>query len=182
VVSCSNGTGSRHVSSFPRRWRRRPPRNRIRAAAEEEEEERRPRAPPLHRTRRLALHQLRVRRLLRRQPLRALRRRSPRRGTPLRKPPHHRDIALRRSRLRVPMGHRLPPRRGTVPRRPQRLPRNGSRKPADAATAIEDGFPNRHRARTRRSRAGRATLPPRRNPGAAVATPRNDETPLRSQG
>jgi hypothetical protein len=105
---------------------------------EEEEEERRPRAPLLHRTRRLALHQLRARRLPRRQP---------RRGTRLRKPPHHRDIALRRSRLRVPMG--LPPRRGTARRRqPQRLPRNGSRKPADAATAIEDGLPNRRRART----------------------------------
>lgn len=87
VAACSNGTGSRHVSSFPRQWRRQPPRNRIRAEAEED---RRPRAPPLqrrHRMRRLALHPLRVRHLRRRQPLRALHRRSRRRGTRHRKLP-----------------------------------------------------------------------------------------------
>ena len=187
VVPCSNGTGSRHVSSFPRRWRRQPPRNRIRAAAEEdreeaeedrEEEDRRPRALQGPRRRRHPQPvQGRPRTPRRRpvpRPLRKLQRRDPRRGLPHRGR-RHRKLPLRvrhrRQRLRdmrrahpprAPQKRRalrhspqfadprdLPPERGTRPRRrPQRLPRKGSRKPPDAGAAIEDELPNRHRAKT----------------------------------
>lgn len=58
--------------------------------------------------------------------------------------------ALRHSLLLAhPPDLALPPERGTRPRRrPQRVPRNRSRKPADAAAAIENGLLNRHRAKT----------------------------------
>jgi hypothetical protein len=141
--------------------------------------------------RRLALHPLRVRHLRRRQPLRALHRRSPHRDTRHRKLPLRvLHSTMRRKRPRRALRHRpllahppdlaLPPERGTrFRRRPQRLPRNRSRKPADAAAAIENGLLHRHHAKPLR-RAGQATL--RREPGAAVAMLRNDETPLGSKG
>jgi hypothetical protein len=102
-----------------------------------------------------------------------------RRKRPRRAPRKHRAL-----RLSPPLAHpadlALPLERGTrLRRRPQRLPRNRSRKPADAAAAIENGLLNRHCAKPLR-RVGRATL--RREPGPAVAMPRNDETPLGSKG
>jgi hypothetical protein len=170
VVPCSNGTGSRHVSSFPRQWRRRPPRNRIRAAAEEdreEEEDRRRHALQGPRRRQHPHVRGRPRTPRRRRvprPLRKLQRRDPRRGLPHRGRRHrklplrvlhrkrprreHPPRALRRSTLFAHLKD-LPPERGTRPRRrPRRLPRNGSRKPPGAAAAIEDELPNRHRVKT----------------------------------
>jgi hypothetical protein len=81
--------------------------------------------------------------LHRRQRHRDMRRKRPRRAPRKRR-------ALRHSTLFAHPGDlALPPGRDTRRRRrPQRLPRNSSRKPADAAAAIEDGLPNRPRAKT----------------------------------
>jgi len=142
VVSCSNGThASRQFLSFLLRWRQPQPRNR--RNREENRGERRPRAPPLHLTRRPRL----IRRLrLTPRPLRARRRTSPRHGLPRKSQRHTRPRSARRrgSWLGRPAGRRPRPWRGTRRRRePPRLRRSNSRKLPAAAAGVERDWPNR---------------------------------------